>query len=166
MNCDEAFDRMTLPGAPADGSLSRHLSGCARCRAMQETLSPAIDWLRPSDLTPEQYHSPSAYVHDEAVKIAERAARGLTQSAVRTSPRRPASRRLARWLTWVAIAGVICLAVFIPQPAGPRETATARSATAVTEGCLWQMPAARVNPTFPTADQVVASCVACHFTLP
>jgi hypothetical protein len=64
------------------------------------------------------------------------------------------------------IAGIVCLAVFIPQSTGPRGSSNAVAPAARTVECLWQSSAARSGPTLPTAQQVVASCVACHVALP
>lgn len=166
MNCNEAFDRMTMPGAAADASLERHLSRCPRCRAMQETLSPAIDWLLPADEESRGELRRPAFLSEEAVQIAERAARGLTRPAISVQIRRPLRRLVARWIAWSAIAGLICCAVFIPQATGPQGSAHAVAPAEESDGCLWQMPAARTDPALPTAQQVVASCVACHVTLP
>lgn len=166
MNCDEAFDRMTMTGAAADASLERHLSRCPRCRAMQETLSPAIDWLLPAvEESSGQLRRP-AFLTEEAVQIAERAARGLTRPAMGIQLRRPLRRRVTRWIAWTAITGLICCAVFIPQATGPQGSAHAVSPSEQFDGCLWQMPAGRIDRAVPTAQQVVASCVACHVTLP
>ena len=166
MNCDEAFDRMTLPGAAADASLDRHLSHCSRCRAMQETLSPAIDWLLPADDLDDGETRRPIFLTKEALQIAERAARGMSRPAVGVQVRRPLRCRFTRWIAWGTIAGLACLAVFIPQATGPRGSAQAVNPDSQALSCLWQMPIARGDSTLPSARHVVASCVACHGMLP
>ncbi len=47
MNCDQAFDHLTLTAPPADGhALAEHLAGCPRCRSLAETLEPALELFR------------------------------------------------------------------------------------------------------------------------
>ncbi|MGE0609896.1 MAG: hypothetical protein AB7O62_22590 [Pirellulales bacterium] len=47
MNCDQAFDHLTLTVPPADGhALAQHLAGCPRCRSLAETLEPALELFR------------------------------------------------------------------------------------------------------------------------
>ena len=45
MNCDTAFDLMTDPETAGSSALARHLESCPRCRQMQQTLAPALDFL-------------------------------------------------------------------------------------------------------------------------
>jgi hypothetical protein len=88
MNCDTAFDLII----DADGSrrlaLARHLDNCPRCRQMQETLAPALEFLAPSEddddgaLTSTAFTAGGAgsqpsFVTTEALQIAQQAATRL-----------------------------------------------------------------------------------------
>ena len=47
MNCDTAFDLLTDPNGSRSSALAEHFETCARCRHMQQTLAPALDFLAP-----------------------------------------------------------------------------------------------------------------------
>ncbi len=53
MNCDTAFDLMTDAEGAGSLALANHLAGCPRCRQMQETLAPALEFLNPQELDPK-----------------------------------------------------------------------------------------------------------------
>jgi hypothetical protein len=58
MNCDTAFDLMTDSDGSRSLALARHLDDCPRCRAMQATLAPALDFLAPG-LPADSGHEPA-----------------------------------------------------------------------------------------------------------
>ncbi len=163
MTCDDAFDRMTMPGAGEDKVLAGHLRRCARCRAMQDTLSPAIEWLSPArdDSSTSEFLQP-LLLTEEAVRIAERAARGLTRPGLgKVKTRRRQST--TGWIAWGGVAAtLIYMAVFLPgrrdSTVGPEHPP---AIAVLADECLWKMPVARAQ-TGLIAQQVVASCVTCH----
>ena len=53
MNCDTAFDLMTDANGSRSGALARHFVTCPRCRQMQETLAPALEFLTADQTWPE-----------------------------------------------------------------------------------------------------------------
>src|SRR5262245_62719666 len=89
MNCDTAFDLMTNAEGSRSVALARHLDECPRCRQMQATLSPALDFLvatPPADGAHEPAVPPSAtagtgrrqpIVTAEALRIAQQTAIAL-----------------------------------------------------------------------------------------
>ena len=173
MNCDQAFDRLTSPGADGDAALERHLRGCPRCRDMQETLAPAMEWLASAD---EFTSEPSAeaaqsppFLTDEALQVAERAAHRLGRNRATQPPARVATAPKNRG-SWLAVAGLaaICLfAVVIPlstNESGPR-SAEQRFHSVGTK-CLWQLQGDDQLLPNGNAKQVVATCIACHLPVP
>lgn len=168
MNCDEAFERLTSPPESDNGPLERHLNECARCRAMQEALSPAIAWLAAdADLPESRDESPRWHLSEEAVRIAERTSRRL-QSRPRAAAQAPrAARREGQWFLLAAVVVLVLFAVWLPpeRTSNDLPSVTTSSAPAAIS-CTWQM-AARVDRGAPAAaEQVIASCVACHLATP
>jgi len=169
MNCDTAFDLMTDPHGGRSNSLREHLAGCARCRQMQETLAPALDWLsEPAPLDADQsLHAallaheavirPGALATAEARQVALEAAGSLS---VRCAP--PAvrfGRAVAVVLRSAALVafGAFLASSFAPdsQPAGPDPNG---------EPCR-RYQAAEMHELPLSANErnaLIASCAACH----
>jgi hypothetical protein len=80
MTCDDAFDQLTTPAGANDPRLAAHLAHCTRCRAMAETLAPAIE------LFGEPVVPTAPKAGSTAATIARKAAERLTHRAA--SPRR------------------------------------------------------------------------------
>jgi hypothetical protein len=159
MKCDQAFELMTDPVGATSPSLQRHLERCPRCRQMQLTLSPALEWMRSSGDEPFESTrgaDPTApFLSTQAVLVAEQAARRL--------PRRNAdwgdSARRALWISAVAVLGFAC-GVLMSEPRSPERHFVPAGATLA--ACLWDQPALRDALPDATARGVVVSCVACH----
>ena len=88
MNCDTAFDLMTDPHGSRSGALAEHFGTCPRCRRMQETLAPALEFLADdpalSWANRESTHSAAGgqpIVTAEAVQLARQAATNLASRA-------------------------------------------------------------------------------------
>jgi hypothetical protein len=170
MNCNVAFEHLTSPDAAGDRELQQHLAECRRCRAMQETLSPALEWLSAppmrSDNSSDSDEHRSVFLTDEAVQVAERAARRLVLYH-NPSPARAARSRghFARWAILACVASLCLLAVFVPSSrhaSHPSARSTAAESFRPTT-CVWLSPKEAGER---TADQIVATCVTCHITLP
>ncbi|MBI3864124.1 MAG: hypothetical protein HY290_19755, partial [Planctomycetia bacterium] len=109
MNCDTAFDLMTDAHGSRSGALAEHFDTCPRCRRMQETLAPALDFLSDETALDRSLHVHDAvqsssdgnpFVTAEAVQIARQVASGL---AVRNEmPRVRAARLAARTAKYAA----------------------------------------------------------------
>jgi hypothetical protein len=157
MKCDQAFELMTDPVGTTSPALQRHLERCPRCRQMQQTLSPALDWMRsPSEAeaSDRSFGSEAPFLTAQAVMVAEQVARSL--------PRRREwlgeSVRRAMLITAVALFGMAFGALLMElrsreTPAMPAGTLTA---------CLWEQPSLRDRLPDISARGVVVSCVACH----
>lgn len=148
MTCDDAFDELTSPDGRTSPRLAAHLNKCARCRAMAETLAPAIDLF---GATATALASPPTSAVAVATKSAARLAR-RDQSTL-PSHRGTWERRLG--LALVAAAGAACC--FIAIQLGGQQSD--RSATTVT--CPRQSPLATEwmnRNSFPVA----MACIACH----
>jgi hypothetical protein len=171
MNCNDAFDRLTSPDAALDVELQRHLAECRRCRAMQETLSPALEWLTESPLrsegTVESSDRRSPFLSEEAVQVAERAARRLMSSRASSPPSGARRRSIAFWF---AAGASLCLLALAVLPSRSSSADPARSAVSPpsSTGCLWFDSASSNSNRHLSApaDEVVSTCVACHLTTP
>ena len=167
MNCDDAFDLMTSekPASAPMTALDNHLKECPRCRAMQETLSPVIDWLCTEEFTSKTLHprTPQApqFLSQEAVLVAERAALRLaTRHAGKA--RRDVRRTARTVLLFAGLAALFCIA-FLPTMKDSLTTENAKSPLSSAKTvCLWKAVLDDESQSFPTADQLVASCAACH----
>ncbi len=148
MNCDDAFDRMTTPGGQRDAGLSAHLARCSRCRAMAETLGPALDLFTSPET--QTFRDPALAVGIAVESAAQLATRSRTRSARSSRPR----FRLAGWLA-AAAAGAACCALVLklsPAPAaGPLETV--RCPRRSPEAMQWMNE---------NALSVATACIACH----
>jgi hypothetical protein len=162
MNCDDAFDRMTSPGANGDPALQAHLRSCPRCRDMQQTLSPAMEWLASFDDPDCTSQRAAPLLTDEALRVAERAARRLGRPRVASDAPRGMMGRFGSWIFVAGVATLVFFAVLFPPSA--RRTALPKG-TAST-ACLWSAPLNERALVPPTADQVIATCAACHLPPP
>lgn len=171
MNCNEAFDRMTVVGAATDEPLQRHLSHCRRCRAMQETLSPAMEWLSSAKIQPEGRYASgdrqAVFLTDEAVQVAERAAQRLSPVSTSRRSRARWRQRVARWMVVAGMAALGLFAVITPSASTVRKGPSSgnTSASSPIASCLWMQRHDDKGAAQPTAKQLIASCMACHFTL-
>jgi hypothetical protein len=166
MNCDTAFDLMTDAEGSRSLALARHLDDCPRCRQMQATLSPALDFLvetRPADGAHESAipHSATAsagrrqpIVTAEALRIAQQTAIALRDRT--ESPRIRMQRLAGRTLQYSAVfaAGLlVALMLFeVGRGTGPGDRECTRYA-AVTK-----------NPQRTSAEiqALQLSCARCH----
>jgi len=148
MTCDDAFDQLTTPGRADDPALAAHLSRCGRCRAMADTLAPAIALF--GEPAVGNAHVPA----NTATAVAQRSAARLSrQASVSTIVRSPARRGLA--LLGAALAGAACCLAAI-QLSGREGDASGTIAT-----CPRKSPAASQwmeRNSLPVA----MACIACH----
>jgi hypothetical protein len=158
MNCNQAFELITDPVGAGSPALQQHLERCPRCRTMQQTLAPALDWMfSPAD-QPRDGHSScgdSPFLSAQAVMVAEQVARSLPK------------HRGARWIDalrraavigTVAALGVMFGAMLLePKQHNP----TVHPAGALT-ACLWDQRQLLVQLPDTSPRGVVVSCVMCH----
>jgi hypothetical protein len=163
MNCDIAFDLMTSADRRDDPGLLRHLEHCPRCRQMQDTLSPALDWLSDSSVAnwPQQPPATSGtapLLSLQAVRIAESAARELS---LRQALSAPATFRRALSVAIVLLFGIaLGVAGFETRPPAPDPGPTVSGQ--LVAACLWTDAETRGRQVVSTSQAVVASCIACH----
>lgn len=177
MNCDIAFDLMTDPQGASSQALRQHLAECARCRAMQDTMAPALDGLaiaalpdgeRPARMHDRPWNRSTAslpgFAPTEAIAIAEQAAAALAGSKSPTStPITATRRRLTRVLqsaAFIALGGLFTLAL-IPayRPAvdpGSRSGCRRQEAASIPAG----------GRTAAEVRALIAACATCHGKLP
>jgi hypothetical protein len=74
MNCDTAFNLMTDADGSRSLALARHLDDCPRCRQMQATLAPALNFVAPGES--------GESVHESATPFAAAGSRGGRQPLV------------------------------------------------------------------------------------
>lgn len=164
MNCDQAFDRLTEPAATTDSALARHLEQCPRCRAMQQTLSPAMDWLRSAavendpDTSRDWHRGNSPLLTEESVAVAMQAARQWPRDSSAHSARK------ALGIALVAMFGMALGVLVIGQKADshPPAAAVSPSAPITATVCLWTRPEGASSLPSTTSQSVVDSCIACH----
>ncbi len=164
MNCDQAFDRLTEPAATTDTALARHLEQCPRCRAMQQTLSPAMDWLRTTaaeddtDTTRDWNRRNAPLLTEESVAVAIQVARQLPRDSSAHSARK------ALGIALVALFGMALGVLVIGQKADSHPPVAALSPPAETTAtvCLWTRPEGASSLPSTTSQSVVDSCIACH----
>ncbi len=160
MNCDQAFERLTDTQGGADAELALHLRDCPRCRAMQHTLSPALDWLRSSaDHTVTDHDRPwrdtgAGLLTEESVAVAMEAARRLPRAGHRSAMHQ------ALGLALVALFGIAFGVLVFGQRKDTPPKPAASVASPTSAMCLW----IRRDGETPTASaaSVVDSCIACH----
>lgn len=163
MNCDRAFDLMTSADRQDDPELLRHLEHCPRCREMQETLSPALEWLSvgPQPEWSDLGLAPSEtgpLLSAQAVRIAEDAARDL---AARRALSLPAVYRRAISIAVVLMCGIALGMAGLDGNRGSSER-PADLAGGSLSACLWTSENGRSQLPNSSAQAVVASCVVCH----
>lgn len=172
MNCDTAFDLMTDANGSRSGALAQHFETCARCRQMQETLAPALDFLMhddPShgfstgsaDSASSEAGGRQPFVTVDSVRIAQQAAGRLAAQADVPSVRR---QRLAGQLTRYAAvfaAGLLLAFVLVNE----RDRATIPAGA--TGQCRRQEAAVEPSGRSSEATQsLVQSCTVCHTAAP
>lgn len=164
MNCDLAFDLMTDPQGQGSQALQRHLSACPRCRQMQQTLSPALDWLTEAGTVEDVSLQPAARdaggciprsATAESLDVAREAAATLS---ARSGPGPSSYGRLPRvalrCATALGIGGLLALALIPPaRPLEPSRDA---------EGCRRQEAARDSARSAAQLRELIASCAACH----
>ncbi len=166
MNCDTAFDLMTDAEGSRSLALARHLDDCPRCRQMQATLSPALDFLveacpaEGADEPAPHYSATGStgrrqpIVTAEALRIAQQTAVALRARA--DSPRIRLQRLAGRTLQYSAVFAAGLLVAFtvleIRRGAGPGNRQCTRH------------EAARKNPERTSAEiqALQRSCTVCH----
>lgn len=168
MNCDTAFDLMTDAGAFRSTALVAHLETCQRCRQMQATLAPALEFLGDlphDDVLPGPTRGPEAcetlgsygaLVTTEGLLVAQQAARDL---GLRTE-------RPVAWLKRLAGRGLRYAAVFAAGAAIAFALLPNRDRAAPGQGECTRS-AVRLGDQARSADQIQAlftSCLACHGT--
>jgi hypothetical protein len=148
MNCNEAFDRLTMPSGRSDARLSAHLAGCPRCRAMAETLEPALELFSRTADEP----GPSDQTSPSAVAIAKKSAARLRRRDGQTQT----VRRWPRGLGWAAaaLAGAACC--FVAVQMNDRSGAPGQAAS-----CPRQSPVA-IEWMSRNSLPMAMACVACH----
>lgn len=172
MNCDMAFDLMTDPNGGRSQVLREHLAQCPRCRQMQATLAPALDWLTDAQ-RPDEEPLPAGgasnsgtsasggaqtVVLGEAVEIARLAAESLAQRT--DAP----GVRFRRWLiagarsaALVAAGAGVALA-FVPHYAPP--AAPLQGAGECRRHDLTAANAAEKS--IDELRRLIANCAVCH----
>ena len=174
MNCDQAFEHLTDPDLWDSDVLSRHLASCARCRQMQETLSPALvlfgdgagrEEASQADTSfgfGESNTRTECFLSPEAVEIAEQAARelALTRPITRTVLR-PPTAWTARIAAMILLGSAIALGMFgsgfqksptIPELIPAKDALCTRDHLKATDS----------TSTTRDATAVVRSCMVCH----
>lgn len=170
MNCDTAFDLMTDPHGSRSASLAEHFETCTRCRQMQETLAPALDFLMQDESPPShgatardvcgsQEESRQPLITIDAVRIAQQAAGRLAAQADLPRVRRQRLAGHALRYAGVFAAGLLVALVLAPNrqvkqsiPAGD---------------CTRQEAASGSSGRSPDVIQVLArSCALCHAPVP
>lgn len=168
MKCDLAFDLMTDPAGCASQALQSHLARCRRCRQMQETLAPALDWLSESNDHDESEPLPPslagfrtsgvrapAFAAKEALEVARDSAASLSTRTASTPVRYvPAIGTLVRSAALIAL-GALAAFVFVPgtRPAVPN---------ADDRECLRHEAAAATNRSPAEAELLLTTCAKCH----
>jgi hypothetical protein len=165
MNCDTAFDLMTDAEGSRSLALARHFEDCPRCRQMQATLAPALDFL--VETRAEGAHESAPHysatgsggrrqpiVTAEALRIAQQTAVALIARA--ESPRIRLQRLAGRTLQYSAVFAAGLLVAFtlfeIRRGAAPEDHECTRH------------EAARKNPERASAEiqALQTSCALCH----
>lgn len=155
MNCDQAFDCLTDPQRRETPELLRHLSGCRRCRALQDALEPALDLFDELVSEPDvSVRNPGgrAAMTSDTLQLAEQTAARLAGSEHRPPGRvwRHSLRYAAALLAGVAVA----LALQSPVNDASGELPGVRECL----GSQWV-----ADPDVErTSQEVEAQCSVCH----
>lgn len=168
MNCDTAFDLLTDANGSRSSALAQHFETCPRCRQMQETLSPALEFLTHNEPSQEyaagsrdgatsQAGSRQPFVTVDSLRMAQQAAGRLAAQADLPCARR---QRLAGQLTRYAAvfaAGLLLALVLVPDRESPTMPA----------GCTRQAAASNSPGRSAATIQTLAqSCAVCHTVAP
>uniref|UniRef100_A0A7C2P0D6 Zinc-finger domain-containing protein n=1 Tax=Schlesneria paludicola TaxID=360056 RepID=A0A7C2P0D6_9PLAN len=158
MNCDHAFELITDPVGSGSPTLQRHLERCPRCRQMQQTLAPALDWLMAAEpaLSPgSSSRGEAPFLSAQAVLVAEQVARSLPRRCDRGW-----GESLCRGAAIAAVAALgVLFGALLLEPKSPEKPAT--SAGTLT-ACLWEQQQLLDQLPDTSARGVVVSCVMCH----
>jgi hypothetical protein len=170
MNCDTAFDLMTDSHGSRSGALAQHFETCPRCRRMQETLAPALEFLT-QDESWQGHSVPSAggaragsvgrqpLAIADSVSIAQLAAARL---AAQADPPRARQRRLAaQALRYAAVfaAGLLLAFLLVPDRDAGKTIPSGQ--------CTRNAAAGESRGRSAAAVQALAqSCSICHTALP
>jgi predicted anti-sigma-YlaC factor YlaD len=150
MTCDDAFDMLTDPSGTTDPRLWAHLDRCPRCRAMHETLAPAIGLFHGA--------GQAAVAVQPATRTAHAAADRLTQQGLL---RARAVRAVRRARVCAAAAIALSVVAFSAVWINRREVANP-SAASLASQCLW-LSRADARPQPPQAAALLmAQCAVCH----
>lgn len=170
MNCDTAFDLMTDPNGSRSGALAQHFETCTRCRQMQETLAPALDFLT-QDVSSQNFSVASGdsasaesagrqpFVTVESVSIAQQAAGRLAAQAELPQIRR--QRLAVQTVRYAAVfaAGLLLAVVLFSEREKDRVLPDGQ--------CTRQEAAATESGRSAETIQVLAqSCNVCHPSSP
>jgi hypothetical protein len=170
MNCDTAFDLMTDAHGSRSGALAQHFETCTRCRQMQETLAPALDFLTHDAPSPEfstlsgdgptsESGGRQPFVTVESLQIAQQAASRLAAQA--DLPRGRRQRLASRFTGYAAAfaAGLFLAFVLIPQRDAGKPIPTRQ--------CTRQAAAGQDNSrSADTIQNLAQSCAVCHAASP
>ncbi|MBX3444645.1 MAG: hypothetical protein KF774_19760 [Planctomyces sp.] len=152
MTCDDAFDAMTDPRRGGDPDLSLHLSGCPRCRAMSETLAPALELI---------HAGVRSHVEERGAGATADSAELAVAAADRLSGAwggRPAGGSL-RNRTRIGVGAALAVGFAAAAVALNSSAPTARKASRAPVVCLWQdRDAADRLP----VEYITAACASCH----
>jgi hypothetical protein len=153
MNCDDAFELLTDSVGRSDAALERHLAGCARCRAMSETLSPALGLM--------QRVATSDSVSASTTKVATKAARRLSQQS-RPSVL-PSHQGVGR-RTVLALAASFGMAACAFAVFTVDHLNHSGGIAPGEHVCLWKFQGGSSGG--KSAAMVTAACASCHLQLP
>jgi hypothetical protein len=168
MKCDLAFDLMTDPAGCASQALQSHLARCRRCRQMQETLAPALEWLSESSHDDDSEPLPPslagfrtsgvrapAFAAKEALEVARESAASLSKRTASTPVRYvPVIGTLVRSAALIAL-GAFAAFVFVPATRTAIPNADDRD-------CLRHEAAAATNRSPAEAELLLTTCAKCH----
>jgi len=170
MNCDTAFDLMTDANGSRSGALARHFETCTRCRQMQETLAPALEFL----MHDEPSHTDSAesvasassevggrqpFVTVDSVRIAQQASGRLAAQV--ELPRVRRQRLVGQTVRYAAVfaAGLLLALALFPV----RDT---DRALPVRQCTRQEAGSEATGRSAATIQALAQSCAVCHPSAP
>jgi len=170
MNCDTAFDLMTDSHGSRSGALAQHFETCPRCRRMQETLAPALEFLT-QDESWQGHSAPSAdgaransvgrqpFAIADSVSIAQLAAARL---AAQANPPRARQRRIAaQALRYAAVfaAGLLLALIVVPNRQAGQAIPTSQCTRKAAAG-------ESIGRSVEAIQALAQSCSNCHAAQP
>lgn len=158
MNCDEAFDCLTDVQHRHDADLQKHLAGCPRCRAMQQTLAPAIGLLTGKTLA--ESSSLTAVREAPAARTAVAAGRRLARRSRRAAQAAATARQVKACVVATAAMAVIAFSALAIN-FSDRQQASGQVATK----CLWKTRDL-ASDRHLTPAMITAACASCHAIVP